>query len=352
MGGRVGLKGTDGVLEEALRRGARPFSWEMGRRFLLSLEKLGVRDAEFVVPEGDMGEKCFEGLNFKYERIEGNFRYPNTSPEDTKNCVKEMISRGCSIIVFVGGDGTARDVASSADEIPILGIPAGVKMYSSVFAETPEEGAYVLSEFLRRREVILGEILDIDEEAFRRDVLNIRLYAYHPTPRSEFLQSSKSLSHGEEDKKAIAEYFYEELFDPNSSYVLGPGTTVLEIKKKVLGRGTVLGVDLYVKGEGYFDVWEKQILELLSPPAKIVVSPIGGQGFIFGRGNQQISPKVIRKVGVENVIVVSSKDKLLRIDSLKVYTGDPEVDLSFPDYIRVLTGYREWKLMPVKKPKV
>ncbi len=352
MGGKVGLKGTDGVLNEAIRRGAKPFSWKIGKRFLEALKNLGANSLTFLVPAGDMGEKCFQGLPFKYEVLKGEFYYPKTSSEDTKECVREFVKRGCSLIVFVGGDGTARDVSSEADDIPILGIPAGVKMYSSVFAETPEEGAYIVLEFLKRRETVLGEILDIDEEAFRKDLLKIKLYKYHPTPKSEFLQSSKSISHGEEDKRAIAEYFYDELFDPKCSYVLGPGTTVFEIKKKILGKGTVLGVDLYANGRAYFDVWERKILELISEPAKIVVSPIGGQGFIFGRGNQQISAEVIKRVGVENVIVVSSKDKLLGIDSLKVYTGDPEVDSSFPEYIRVITGYREWKLMRVKRPKV
>lgn len=274
-----------------------------------------------------MGGRILERVGIrKYVKLRGYPNYPNTTAEDTKRAVLEALEYNPEVIVFVGGDGTARDIISVCKEKPILGVPAGVKMYSSVFALSPIHAALVLEKFKDHRVTSEGVILDIDEDAFRRDELKLRVFGYALTPSSEFIQGSKEISHGESDKEAIAEYFVDEIFDEENLYVLGPGSTVYEIKRKILGKGTLLGVDVYSKERFMFDVGEKEILEALDnlryKKAYIVVTIIGGQGILFGRGNQQISSEVIRRIGVENIIVVADSLKVKRVKKAYVDLDD------------------------------
>ncbi|MCD6241773.1 NAD(+)/NADH kinase, partial [Candidatus Bathyarchaeota archaeon] len=117
-------------------------------------------------------------------------------------------------------------------------------------------------------------------------------------------------------------------------------------------KKTVLGVDLYQNGKVINDVNEKTLLENVKDWKNtwIIVSPIGGQGMIFGRGNQQISPEIIKRVGKEHIMVLATKSKIQRIEGgcLRVDTGDSEVDEMLKGYIKVITDYREWRLLPVR----
>ncbi len=350
MGGRVGLKGTDNVLQEAIRRGAKPIAWKRAEEFLLSFSSLD--GIQFIAPEGDMGGRILERVGIrKYVKLRGYPNYPNTTAEDTKRAVLEALEYNPEVIVFVGGDGTARDIISVCKEKPILGVPAGVKMYSSVFALSPIHAALVLEKFKGHRVTSEGVILDIDEDAFRRDELKLRVFGYALTPSSEFIQGSKEISHGEFDKEAIAEYFVDEIFNEEDLYVLGPGSTVYEIKRKILGKGTLLGVDVYSKERFMFDVGEKEILEALDnlryKKAYIVVTIIGGQGILFGRGNQQISSEVIRRIGVENIIVVADSLKVKRVKKAYVDLDDRDLLKEFPEYLRIITGYGRFSVLPV-----
>ena len=354
MGGRVGLKGTDNVLYEAIRKGAKPIAWKRAKDFLLSINRK--ENILFITPEGDMGSKVLKEARMSdliYVKLRGYPNYPKTTAEDTKRAIMESLKYDPDIIVFVGGDGTARDVLEVCDKKPILGVPAGVKMYSSVFALSPAHAARVLEEFRERRELTEAIVLDIDEKAFRNDNLKLRIFGYAITPKSSYLQGSKEVSHGESDKEAIAEYFVEELFCEESLYILGPGTTVYEIKKRILNGGTLLGVDIYSKDRNFFDVSEREIINVLEThdydKAYIVVTIIGGQGILFGRGNQQISSEVIRRVGIENIIVVSDSSKVKRVKKAYIDLDDQELLESFPKYIRVITGYGRFYMLPVER---
>ncbi len=355
MGGRVGLKGTDGeAYFEALRRGAKPVAPERAARFLIRLEKLPL-DEEILSPPGVMGENYLHSRRLRY-RIVGSLEKRVTTAEDTRRFSRMMADMGVSIMVFVGGDGTARDIVSAIDaEIPMLGVPSGVKMYSGVFAVNPEAAARLLYEYLRgNAELVDAEVLDIDEEAFRRGRLSIRLYGYARTPMiTGLLQGSKQpslLGEEDENKRAIARYFAERYYKQCTLYLLGPGTTVKAIADELGVEKTLLGVDAVYNGRLVGrDLDEKGMLSLLDKYSRavIVVSPIGGQGFIFGRGNQQISPRVIRRVGLDNIIIVATRHKISRLDSLKVDTGDPSLDEEFRGYIRVIVDYMEEQVMRV-----
>jgi predicted polyphosphate/ATP-dependent NAD kinase len=168
------------------------------------------------------------------------------------------------------------------------------------------------------------------------------------------MQGSKSATGRSEDPEldAIAEYFLE-MIDPASTYILGPGSTVERIARRWGIKKTLLGVDV-VKGDGTvlgLDVDEKSLLSLIdNGSVKIIISPIGGQGFLFGRGNQQISPEVIRIVGVENITVAGSRNKIEALHPRRLLTdsGDEEIDRRLRGYLRVITGYREELVVKVE----
>lgn len=359
MGGRVGLKGTDGeAYRLAVEKGAEPVAPGRALRFLSMLKRLGIeeRDAALYTVEDPMGLGLVEeaGLAGLVEKVFHGVSRPTTGL-DTYRASSWMKEMGVDVIVFVGGDGTARDVYRAVDaETPVIGVPSGVKMYSGVFAATPEDAARLLIAFLDGETVLVEEeVLDIDEEAFRRDILRLRLYGYMRVPYMEGLVAgSKQLWMGvdeEENKRAIARRIVEDM-RPGVLYLLGPGSTVKAIADLLGVEKTLLGVDAVLDGRLVGrDLDEKGILELLSRhrEARIIVTPIGGQGYIFGRGNQQFSPRVIRRVGRDNIIVVATRRKIRSLRYLRVDTGDPVVDEMLRGYIKVIIDYYEAVMMRV-----
>jgi len=355
MGGSVGLKGTDGdLLVEALRRGARPIAPYRADRFLRRLRKLINSNLTIVTPPKIMGENAARKYFNSVETIDFNVS-EITSSADTINSCKLMISRGVDLIVFVGGDGTARDVYSIIrDSVPILGVPSGVKMYSGVFASSPEAAAEVVKLFIDgNAELDLCEIADVDERSLGMDEIRIRIYGIAKVPsHPNLIVPSKDFSGNDIDnKEEVAEYMVSEVMKPNTLYLLGPGSTVKAIADKLGVKKTLLGVDAVYNGRLVGkDLSESDILNLLSMynNVKVIVSPIGGQGFIFGRGNQQISARVLRIIGKENVIVISTRNKIANLRFLRVDTGEPVVDNYFEGYIRVIVGYNEEAVVRVR----
>ena len=362
MGGRVGLKGTDGVVEEAVRLGARPVAPGRAETFLKELKAyVASGRIRLVTAPGLMGEDEAGrvGLDFTVLPLQ---RKSETTAEDTKAAVKMLVSdeHRADLIVFVGGDGTARDVLdaldSYADEAVGLGVPSGVKMYSGVFAINSSEAAKVVEAFVDgEADVAEMEVVDVDEGSVRRGRLEIRLYGYLKVPYLPLrIQGTKTPSpetvDERENQKAIARFVIENM-KPDATYILGPGTTVKAVADLLGVRKTLLGVDLYLNGQLITDVNERTILETIKDWRNtwIIVSPIGGQGIIFGRGNQQISPDVIRKVGKEHILVLATKNKVKRLKGiLRVDTGDPKVDGLLKGYVKVLTDYGEWRIIRVE----
>ena len=232
--------------------------------------------------------------------------------------------------------------------IPVLGIPTGVKMHSSVFATSPRAAGELAARFLSApggtcRE---SEVMDIDEDAFRDGRVAARLYGYLRVPYERSLvQGLKSGSGGRDQRElaGIASVIGQRMSD-GALWILGPGSTTRHIAAALGLEKTLIGVDVYRDGElMHKDANEGELLRLLDGgPARIVVTPIGGQGYIFGRGNQQLSPEVIRRVGKENVVVVAAASKLADLAGapLLVDTGDPELDDEFRGYIRVVVDQR------------
>jgi len=340
MGGRVGLKGTDGMVEEAIRRGAKPVALERAKEFLSHLKK----NFEIWTCSPPMGADALQPSHKAKIVYEASI---STSARDTIKAAKNM--RSCDLLVFVGGDGTAADILNAiGKKMPVIGVPAGVKMYSAVFAYTPRHAAEVVDAFADGLPLEEREVVDVDEEAFRKGKLILSIKGYMMVPIHKSVQSSKSYSNGEESKKIIAKYVVESM-DDETVYILGSGSTTYEIKKLLGIEGTFLGIDV-IKGKKLIckDATEEEIKKALGNKNKILISPLGGHGFIFGRGNEQISPFIIKKVGKENIMVIAAPEKLASLPSLKVDTGDAELDESLRGYMEVVTGYKEKKIMRVE----
>lgn len=356
MGGAVGLKGTDGkvILEEAISRGAKPIAATRAEAFLTELKPI-IGNINLLVGAGDMGENEArkQGYNFK---VVGE-RKQQTSPEDTKASAKGIVDAKVDLLVFCGGDGTTRDIQRVVDlKIPVLGVPTGVKMHSAIFAVNPQAAARVVHRFLSGELPLHeAEVMDVDEQAFREGRLSAELFGYMLSPyEPHLIQSNKLASPMTEDElrnqAAIAVYIIE-IMEPEVIYIMAPGTTTRTISDLLDQKKTLLGVDLFLdKKIIEKDVNEKQILQAIrGKKTKIIVTLIGGQGFVFGRGNQQISSKVIRQVGLENIIVVATASKLRNLDSLRVDTGDPELDKDFrKKKLKVIFDYKSEEEMPVE----
>ena len=384
MGGRVGLKGTDTgeILSEAVERGAKPTSRSHLLDFVDSMFRFGpeAKGVKFLICRGEMGGTLLKerllasGCNDVHEVY--GIDEGMTSGQDTMEAVKEMVGRDVSLIVFAGGDGTARDVLKGLSEtqtdgpegeaqegpelrkegLPhILGVPTGVKMHSSIFALSPTVAGEVAAAFLMGKTTSSErEVMDIDEADYRSGVLTAKLYGYARVPVLQgMIQAAKStdVANDSAEKEGLAEEMaYEIEKDPDTVYFLGAGTTVFAIKNRLEMEGTLLGVDAVLDGVVIgLDTWERHILGILDRRrGKIVVAPVGRQGFLLGRGNQQFSPEVIREVGPENIIVVATRTKLQELDHLVIYTGDEELDAGFPEYMKVIVGLDRYRMVKVR----
>lgn len=356
MGGAVGLKGTDGakILKQAISLGARPMAPTRAMSFLSELKF--VKDKiQLFVGAGNMGEE--EALNCGFACAVLGEKKKETTAEDTRETARKIADAKADILVFCGGDGTARNILEAINlSIPALGVPTGVKMHSSVFAVDPTAAAKIAIGFLWGELPLReAEVMDVDENAFREGRVSSRLYGHLLTPYEPYLiQGAKMASPITEselrNQAAIAIYIIESM-KPDVIYIVGPGTTTRTIADLSDAKKTLLGVDLFCnKKIVASDVNEKQILEAIrGKTAQIIVTPIGGQGFIFGRGNQQISSEVISRVGLDNIIVVATESKLRSLKSLRVDTGDPKLDDTFrARSLKVVADYKTEYTIPVE----
>jgi predicted polyphosphate/ATP-dependent NAD kinase len=419
IGGAVALKGSDGAdtVRLALARGGVPHASERAEAALRVLAP-SLGGFRLLAAPGPMGEAAARAAGLDPEVVgvaagdtdaaaagaaaagDAHTAIGATTPADTREAARRMLAAGVDLILFAGGDGTARDIydalagpvpaaglpgpapaecatghpapasatglapaAESGDGrphdlVPVIGIPAGCKIHSAVYAATPAAAGELARRYVEgavTRFVDL-EVMDIDEEAFRAGEVRARLYGFLRVPEDRrLMQGAKVGGRGLTDA-AAAQSIAERVvggMQAGRLYLIGPGTTTRAIKDRLGLEGTLLGVDAVRDGRLVArDATEAELLALLPPgqPATIVVTVIGGQGYIFGRGNQQLGPAVIRRVGVKNVVVVATQGKLTALASgrLRVDTGDDELDALLRGYRRVVTGYAEEAVLPVE----
>lgn len=352
LGGSLALKGSDGNKVRELAVQLLPESRQRAQeRTVRALRMLQARAAPVCITTwaGDMGESALQQLDFDAQ-ILGSVGQGLTTARDTRMAVEQLCAAGVDIIVFAGGDGTARDIYDVVGASrPVLGIPAGVKMHSGVFAVSPEAAGELL--LLLAQGGLVGvrtqQVRDIDEDAFRHDVVRSRFYGDLLVPSAgHFLQHTKV--GGREDSRLasadIAAWQVENMASGHT-YLIGPGSTTAAIMEALKLPNTLLGVDVVRNGKLLAaDADEQRLLQLLADdpgPAHIVVTAIGGQGHLFGRGNQQFSPAVIRAVGVDNLTIVAAKSKIAGLEGrpLLVDTNDIQLDSDLCGLRMIITGY-------------
>lgn len=362
MGGRVGLHGTDGTaLDEARRLGAEPVSPLRTRRTLARLlralataDEGGTPSVSVLAPAGPMGGALLDELGWPYQPLQASGP-GQTTAADTRRLVRAMAEQGVTLLLFGGGDGTARDVAAALAEakvqplpVTVLGIPAGVKMHSSVFAVNPEAAADIAAAYLAAPDRVgcrEAEVVD------RLDALGTpELITTMPVPAVEAsLQGAKSGGSSTAtragdlaDLAALGEEVAAKML-PGRLYLLGPGTTVAAVSQALGVQASLLGVDVVLDGRVVAeDASERQLRRLLDahPDATLVLGVVGGQGFLLGRGNQQLSPAILDRVGAENLLILAAASKVSALDPpvLRVDMGDDAPASVVSGYHRVHTA--------------
>ena len=354
MGGKVGLKGTDGVTEKAILLGAVPQAPDRAKQALNILKDIK-DEVEVFTCSGEMGEKEAKEYGFITKVIWDCA--DKTHCRDTIEAAKKMLDLGMDLILFAGGDGTARDIFNAVgEEVAVVGIPAGVKIHSPVYAQNPSKAGelaklYLMGKINKLQE---AEVLDIDEEAYRLGSVNTKLHGYLKIPYGRgYTQNRKSGTPFSENASQNAISF--DVIDnmgKDITYIVGPGTTTRPIMQNLNLPNTLLGVDVICNKQLIaLDVAEKQLLEITAAQeCKLIITPIGGQGYLFGRGNQQISPDVIKKIGKKNIIVIATKQKIGELQGKPFYvdTGDDRLNADLKGYVRVIVGYKEQIIYPIK----
>ncbi|UCG86459.1 MAG: ATP-NAD kinase family protein [Gemmatimonadota bacterium] len=350
MGGAVGLKGTDGpeAVIQAERLGAVPRAGQRAERALTALGPL--EDSMTILTYGGaMGEAPAKACGLRPAVI-GSGSTPRTNSEDTVSAARQMATEDVDLLLFAGGDGTARDIYDAVKtSVTTLGIPAGVKIHSAVFASSPAAAGRVAASVLTGeiKRVQEAEVMDINEDDYRRGILSAILYGYLRIPAARrLLQGGKAATSPDERavQAAIAAALAEQMTN-DRCYLVGPGTTCAALMELLGLDNSLLGVDMICAGRLIGkDMSERDILEKTADRrCHLILTPVGGQGFLLGRGNQQISPAVIRRVGKQNITIAATVEKLGSLGGrpLLVDTGDADTDSSLCGHYRVITGYRQ-----------
>jgi len=356
IGGRVALKGSDGedIQRLARERGAIPLAQQRMRQALELIEPYKDQ-VHIYTAANDMGENLSTSLGFT-TTVVNPLVSAETSSQDTEMTVQQCLAQGIDLLLFAGGDGTARNVYQALQNVadasvpPVIGVPAGCKIHSSVYAVTPSHAGELLSLLIKGRALTLGEasVMDIDEDEFRKNKVKARLYGYLQVPaENRFMQNMKQggIVHEGIALQEIAAFVVESM-DDDCLYLIGSGTTPKAIMDELGLPSTLLGVDAVCNQRLIAtDLSEQGILQLLDEYSnvRLVITLIGGQGHVFGRGNQQISPQVIKRLSMKNIIFISTAEKIhsLADQPLRVDTGDEALNQSLYGMVEVVTGYDE-----------
>ena len=362
MGGSVGLKGTDHMVEEAIRRGAKPRANDRVRQALKELLEIKNK-LEIVTCPGDMGEDTAKSMGFRTTVLHTGGRRSlkdlfDSSRTDTIVLSKAMEEAGVDLLLFAGGDGTARDIYEGVGtELPALGIPAGVKIHSPVYAKNPQSAGDLAKLWLTGKvtKTAEQEVLDIDEELYRQEIINTRLYGYLSVPLEHVFTQNRKAPTPLSETASIESIAHEivEHMEEDTYYLIGAGTTTRGVMQMLGLKNTLIGVDLIRNKELVAnDIYGDKILDFIKgKKTKLIVTVTGGQGFLFGRGNQQITPEVIREIGKENIIILATKAKIAEFhhQPFLVDTPDEELNKELCGYYRVITAYGEYTMCRVSE---
>ncbi len=336
-GGKINNKGSDNLKLNNINDSV---SLEKAECFL---KKINKNNIDFIVPEGYMGSYLMDKLKIKYKISYKPDK--DTTRYDTVNFLNSL--NNVDLLCFVGGDGTARDIISSGKDFITLAIPSGVKMYSSIFAINVDHAAYLFNRLMNNYiKFNYNDVYDIDEEKFRNGILDIKFYGKIRIPLSEDIVGFSKAEYNDPSIYDISEYIIDNM-DNGTYYLIGPGNTCKNIEKEMGIATNILGFDLIKNKKLLFsDMDENSIYSnIINKRVKLIITVIGGQGFILGRGNKQLSQRIIKYIGFENIILISAREKLMDLKNL--YIDIKHDDFKIPEYIKVLTGYNMYKIMRI-----
>lgn len=351
LGGAIALKGSDALtsLSQAKALGATPKATERTVQALEGLTCLK-SDIQIITYPAEMGEDAVIQAGFPPQLI-GQIHSGATQADDTITAARALKEHGVDLLLFAGGDGTARNICEAiGTQLPVLGIPAGVKIHSGVYAVTPKAVSEVVAMLVKGDLVSLveQEVRDIDEALFQKGQVSTRYYGALLVPQEHrYVQQVKES--GVEVKELVLDDIaadFVDHMDDDTRYIMGSGRTVATVMAHLGLDNTLLGVDVIQAGELVAsDCTAKELLDLTqdSTPTKIVITLIGGQGHLIGRGNQQLSPELLQRVGKENIMVLATKAKLNALNGrpLIVDSGDAQTNTMFSGLIRIHTGYED-----------
>ena len=352
LGGKLGFKGSDGRAAEARAAGAQDRAGPRMRICLEKLAELAREPIEILAWDGRMGG----------DWIPGEYTSTGKTPEttDATSTSEFIIAHSPDLFLYAGGDGTTRDIVEALGEreIPLVGVPGGVKMHSGCFATTPKAAAEVVwSFFTGDLMVARTEVMDLDEEIYRKGEWKVRMYGEAFTPASpRWMQGAKEQVQRESEEETLEAMsshvanLVEE--NPDLMLVWGSGGTLRQMCKQNGHESTLLGIDIQHAGKMYNDLNENGLLEIINQhqgEIKLLLSPMGGQGFLIGRGNLQLSPDVLRAIGTDNILGIATPAKLLGLNELRIDTGDEDLDAEIrgKKYLKVLQGYRTTRVIRV-----
>mgnify|MGYP003624260947 FL=1 len=364
LGGSVGLKGSDGVANEALAKGAIPKAQQRMQQALDVILPFA-EQIDIITASGDMGGLLCRQMGFStqevYRAIETRSA-EKTSALDTQQAVKCLLEHQLDLLLFAGGDGTARDIYAVVDDsFPVLGVPAGVKIHSGVYGITPHASGVVVRMLLNGELVSLmsADVMDIDEVAFRQGIVKARRFGEMTVPAEPRYIQAVKMGGKEVDELVLADIAADIIESMDDElYIMGSGSTVAAVMEDLGLANTLLGVDVIQHKQIMAqDVTAQQLLTFIAdkktyPSVKLVITLIGGQGHILGRGNQQLSPDLIRQIEKDNILILATKTKLKALEGrpLIVDSGDPELDKVLTGYYKIVTGYHDYVMYQVANP--
>ena len=377
LGGRLALKGSDGQAELARSKGADDRS---GPRMTESLEHLYSiisitpgpwKEIEWWLMKGRMGDSWIPNSLGEVGHWNIIDETPQkTSADDTTSAVHALVKHNVEMILYAGGDGTTRDIVNAlieidASETPILGVPAGVKMHSGCFGASPRASAEALAAWITG-DLLLArtEVMDLDEDLYRDGEWVVRMYGEANTPGSpRWMQGSKQRVERVSETEileGLGDHIKETIEEkPEMLVIWGSGGTLRTLGDSIGYAISVLGIDA-TRGTEQIgtDLDEVGLIETVDSHKKafgdeseilLLLSPMGGQGFLIGRGNLQLSPDVLRRIGIDAILGVVTPAKLATLNSLRIDTGDAELDAEFRErkYLKALQGYRTTRLIRI-----
>ena len=378
LGGKLGFKGSDGRAIEARKAGATDRSGPRMRQCLQHLHGLLVSSlnrtgsmSEIYSWSGRMGGDWLPETSEKMTVVHTGQTPTPTSAADTSDMVRTLVDAQVEAILYAGGDGTTRDIVnalgalgSGATSTPVIGVPGGVKMHSGTFATTPKAAAEVVLSFaMGDLRTAITEVMDLDEEVYQHGEWRVRMYGEAWTPSSpRFMQGAKEQVErvSEEDTIEGLAHHVQSLVDdePDLMVVWGSGGTLRRMGEHLDLDLTLLGIDVWHAGTVFRDLNEQGLLDILGShhdqqdqprPLLLLLSPMGGQGFLIGRGNLQLSPAVLRLVGHDRLLGVATPSKLIGLEAVRIDTGDEALDDEYAAkrFVKILQGFRTTRLIRV-----